>query len=81
MYQGLHNVAAQGWQDSWRLVLQAHSVPSSVTSEESVDKCAWLESRLGVDAALNYKRSTFKEDFKNVAGCPDVHVRGENFWI
>jgi len=46
----------------------------------SDDKCAWLENELGVDVALNYKRTTFKEDFKNAVGYLDVffdNVGGE----
>ena len=46
----------------------------------SDDKCVWLRDELGVDVALNYKRSTFKEDFKNAVGYLDVffdNVGGE----
>lgn len=46
----------------------------------SDDKCAWLENELGVDVALNYKRSTFQEDFKMAVGYLDVffdNVGGE----
>ncbi|KAF8135055.1 hypothetical protein EV363DRAFT_1447839 [Boletus edulis] len=46
----------------------------------SDDKCAWLENELGVDVALNYKRSTFEEEFKNAVGYLDVffdNVGGE----
>ena len=46
----------------------------------SDDKCAWLENELGVDVALNYKRSTFNKDFKNAVGYLDVffdNVGGE----
>ena len=32
----------------------------------SDDKCAWLESELGVDKALNYKSPTFTEDMRKV---------------
>lgn len=44
------------------------------------DKCAWLEKELGVDVALNYKSSTFNEDFKKAVGYLDVffdNVGGE----
>ncbi|CAJ2509334.1 Uu.00g143600.m01.CDS01 [Anthostomella pinea] len=30
----------------------------------SDDKCAWLKEELGFDAALNYKSTSFREDFK-----------------
>ncbi|KAG6373470.1 hypothetical protein JVT61DRAFT_6623 [Boletus reticuloceps] len=46
----------------------------------SDDKCAWLENELGVDVALNYKRSTFEEEFKNAVRYLDVffdNVGGE----
>lgn len=32
------------------------------------EKCDWLEKDLGVDKALNYKSSTFVEDFKKHVG-------------
>jgi len=44
------------------------------------EKCAWLRDELGVDVALNYKCSTFREDFKNAVGYLDVffdNVGGE----
>lgn len=34
----------------------------------SDDKCQWLEGELGVDKAINYKSSTFVEDFKTHVG-------------
>ncbi|KAG8891855.1 hypothetical protein FRC01_014484, partial [Tulasnella sp. 417] len=34
----------------------------------SDDKCKWLETDLGVDKALNYKSSSFREDFKKNVG-------------
>lgn len=37
------------------------------------DKCAWLESDLGVDKALNYKSATFREDFAKAVGYLDVY--------
>ncbi|KAG1835030.1 hypothetical protein EV424DRAFT_1340806 [Suillus variegatus] len=37
------------------------------------DKCAWLESDLGVDKALNYKSPTFREDFAKAVGYLDVY--------
>ncbi|KAH9960828.1 alcohol dehydrogenase [Russula dissimulans] len=30
------------------------------------DKCKWLKEEIKVDAALNYKSSSFQEDFKNI---------------
>jgi NADPH-dependent curcumin reductase CurA len=38
----------------------------------SAEKCAWLEKELGVDKALNYKSSTFYEDWK-AQGYLDVY--------
>lgn len=32
----------------------------------SDEKCQWLEKELGVDKALNYKSSTFADDFRKV---------------
>ncbi|KAG6330925.1 hypothetical protein ID866_8165 [Astraeus odoratus] len=46
----------------------------------SSEKCAWLETELGVDKALNYKTPTFKEDLKAAVGYLDVffdNVGGE----
>jgi len=36
------------------------------------EKCAWLEKELGVDKALNYKSSNFREEFKSI-GYIDVY--------
>jgi NADPH-dependent curcumin reductase CurA len=38
----------------------------------SAEKCAWLEKELGVDKALNYRSSTFYEDWK-AQGYLDVY--------
>ncbi|KAI0950972.1 hypothetical protein AcW1_008134 [Taiwanofungus camphoratus] len=38
----------------------------------STEKCEWLEKDIGVDKALNYKSSTFHDDFKNSVGYFDV---------
>jgi NADPH-dependent curcumin reductase CurA len=32
----------------------------------SADKCEWLEKELGVEKALNYKSSNFKDEFKKI---------------
>lgn len=32
----------------------------------SPDKCEWLLTEIGVDGVLNYKRPTFREDFKKI---------------
>ncbi|KAI5989658.1 hypothetical protein F5J12DRAFT_864257 [Pisolithus orientalis] len=39
----------------------------------SSEKCAWVETELGVDKALNYKLPTFKQDFKDAVGYLDVY--------
>ena len=39
----------------------------------SEDKCKWLKEDIGVDAVLNYKSPTFKEEFKEVVGYFDVY--------
>ncbi|KAH7930137.1 NAD(P)-binding protein [Leucogyrophana mollusca] len=39
----------------------------------SPDKCAWLESELEVDKALNYKSPSFRKDFKESVGYLDVY--------
>ncbi|KAI6155694.1 hypothetical protein BKA82DRAFT_991302 [Pisolithus tinctorius] len=39
----------------------------------SPEKCAWVETELGVDKALNYKLPTFKQDFKDAVGYLDVY--------
>ncbi|KAF8263880.1 alcohol dehydrogenase [Lactarius quietus] len=38
----------------------------------SDDKCRWLKEELKIDAALNYKSSTFQEEFKDAVGYLDV---------
>ncbi|KAG1773437.1 hypothetical protein EDD22DRAFT_976072 [Suillus occidentalis] len=37
------------------------------------DKCAWLESDLGVEKVLNYKSPTFADDFAKAVGYLDVY--------
>ncbi|KAH9940955.1 alcohol dehydrogenase [Amylocystis lapponica] len=39
----------------------------------SDEKCAWLESELGVDKALNYKSPTFHDDFKKHVSSFDLY--------
>lgn len=39
----------------------------------SPEKCAWLETELGVEKAINYKVPTFKEDLKKAVGFLDVY--------
>lgn len=39
----------------------------------SQEKCDWLEKELGVDKALNYKSSTFLDDYKKHVGYFDVY--------
>jgi len=36
------------------------------------EKCRWLKEELKIDAALNYKSSTFYDEFKDVVGYLDV---------
>lgn len=36
------------------------------------DKCKFLVEELGVDAALDYKSKTFKDEFKKTVGYLDV---------
>lgn len=36
------------------------------------EKCDWLKNDLGVDVALDYKSSTFRNDFKKAVGYLDV---------
>ena len=46
----------------------------------SDDKCRWLKEELKVDAALNYKSSTFQDEFEDAVGYLDVffdNVGGE----
>jgi len=38
----------------------------------SDEKCSWLEKELGVDKAINYKSSSFKDDVKKHVGYLDV---------
>jgi NADPH-dependent curcumin reductase CurA len=50
------------------------------------EKCRWLSEELKIDAALNYKSPSFREDFKDAVGYLDVffdNVGGEilNFAI
>lgn len=92
MHQGLHDVGklkagetllvsgAAGAVGSLVCQLGKRAGAKVVALAGSDDKCAWLENELGVDVALNYKRSTFKEDFKNAVGYLDVffdNVGGE----
>ncbi|KAI6034821.1 hypothetical protein EDC04DRAFT_2202125 [Pisolithus marmoratus] len=39
----------------------------------SPEKCAWVETELGVDKVLNYKSPTFNQDFKDAVGYLDVY--------
>lgn len=39
----------------------------------SDEKCKWLETDLGVDKALNYKSTSFRDDFKKNVGYLDVY--------
>lgn len=39
----------------------------------SDDKCQWLEKKLGVDRAFNYKSPNFFNDFKKNVGYLDVY--------
>ena len=44
------------------------------------DKCSWLRDELKIDAALNYKSPSFREEFKKTVGHLDVffdNVGGE----
>jgi NADPH-dependent curcumin reductase CurA len=44
------------------------------------EKCRWLREEVKVDAALNYKSPTFRDEFKDVVGYLDVffdNVGGE----
>jgi NADPH-dependent curcumin reductase CurA len=44
------------------------------------EKCRWLREDLKIDAALNYKSSTFRQEFKDAVGYLDVffdNVGGE----
>jgi len=46
----------------------------------SDDKCRWLKEELKIDAALNYKSPTFRDEFKDAVGYLDVffdNVGGE----
>lgn len=47
----------------------------------SDDKCKWLEEGLGVDKALNYKSTTFKEDFQSSVGLLDVYFDNGGPWV
>lgn len=92
MQQGLHDIGelkagetllvsgAAGAVGSLVCQLGKRTGAKVVALAGSDDKCAWLENELGVDVALNYKRSTFQEDFKNAVGYLDVffdNVGGE----
>lgn len=44
------------------------------------EKCRWLKEELKIDAALNYKSSAFRDEFKSTVGYLDVffdNVGGE----
>lgn len=53
--------------------LGKHRGAKVVALAGSEEKVHWLETELGVDKALNYKSSTFVEDFKKAVGYLDVY--------
>lgn len=52
--------------------LGKHTGAKVIAIAGSDEKCAWLESELGVDKALNYKSETFYNDWK-AQGYLDVY--------
>lgn len=85
LYQGLYDVGklkpgetllvsgAAGAVGSLVCQLGKRSGARVIAIAGSPEKCAWLETELGVDKAINYKTPTFKEDLKTAIGRLDVY--------